>query len=169
MKLINEKGKLFGLINVVDLLALLAALAVVVGVCYKLFENKITEVVTPKVGVTIVTQIKGAQPYLVEELERNSPVGKKMVNGALFVEDAEIVDMQIEDYIQQLGTSDGRLVDFNDHQRKNIFFTIKGNVEKDSPIMRIGTQEVRVGRSFFVKTSELEINTTIASLTLEDE
>lgn len=35
MKIINEKGKLFGIINVVDLLVLVAAIAVVAGVGYQ--------------------------------------------------------------------------------------------------------------------------------------
>jgi len=34
MKIINEKGKLFGLINIVDLLVLIAAVAVAAGVGY---------------------------------------------------------------------------------------------------------------------------------------
>ena len=36
MKIIDEKGKLFGIINVIDLLLLLIILAIVVGVGYKL-------------------------------------------------------------------------------------------------------------------------------------
>ena len=40
MKIINEKGKLFGLINIVDLLVLVAAIAVVAGVGYKLFAPR---------------------------------------------------------------------------------------------------------------------------------
>ena len=43
MKLINEKGKLFGVINVVDLLVLLAVIAVAAGVGYKLFAPQIAE------------------------------------------------------------------------------------------------------------------------------
>ena len=41
MKIINEKGKLFGLINIVDLLVLIAAVAVAAGVGYKLFAPQI--------------------------------------------------------------------------------------------------------------------------------
>ena len=47
MKIINEKGKLFGIINVVDLLVLVAAIAVVAGVGYKLFAQQIKEVASP--------------------------------------------------------------------------------------------------------------------------
>lgn len=50
MKIINEKGKLFGIINVVDLLVLVAAIAVVAGVGYKLFAKQIKEVASPQVS-----------------------------------------------------------------------------------------------------------------------
>ena len=52
MKIINEKGKLFGIINVVDLLVLVAAIAVVAGVGYKLFAKQIKEVASPQVSLT---------------------------------------------------------------------------------------------------------------------
>ena len=53
MKIINEKGKLFGIINVVDLLVLVAAIAVVAGVGYKLFAKQIKEVASPQVSLPI--------------------------------------------------------------------------------------------------------------------
>ena len=40
MKIINEKGKLFGIINVVDLLVLVAAIAVVAGVGYSCLPSR---------------------------------------------------------------------------------------------------------------------------------
>ena len=39
MKIINEKGKLFGLINIVDLLVLIAAVAVAAGVGYAVADQ----------------------------------------------------------------------------------------------------------------------------------
>ena len=56
MKIINEKGKLFGIINVVDLLVLVAAIAVVAGVGYKLFAKQIKEVASPQVSLTMTFQ-----------------------------------------------------------------------------------------------------------------
>ena len=40
MKIINEKGKLFGVINIVDLLVVLAVIAVAAGIGYKLFATQ---------------------------------------------------------------------------------------------------------------------------------
>lgn len=168
MKIINEKGKLFGIINVVDLLALLALLAVIGGVGYKLFANRITDAVSPKVDITTTILVRGAQPYLVEELQRNSPVGKPMVNGTAFLEDASIESMEFSDYVQQLSTSDGRLVDFIDGRRKDVTFVIRGKVAKDSAVLKIGSQEVRAGRTFYVKTNDFEVAGNIISVVVGD-
>ena len=74
MKKINEKGKLFGIINVVDLLVLVAAIAVVAGVGYKLFATQIKEVASPQVSLTMTVRVRGATPFLVNEVQRNSQV-----------------------------------------------------------------------------------------------
>lgn len=83
MKIINEKGKLFGLINIVDLLVLIAAVAVAAGVGYKLFAPQIKESVQPQVELTAIVRVRGATPFLVTEVERNSQVGKQLVSGQL--------------------------------------------------------------------------------------
>ena len=99
MKIINEKGKLFGVINVVDLLVLLAVIAVVIGVGYKLFAPQIADATATQVPMTVTVRVRGATPFLVEEVQRNSQVGKQIVSGNSYT-NAVITDMQIEDYVQ---------------------------------------------------------------------
>ena len=141
MKIINEKGKLFGIINVVDLLVLVAAIAVVAGVGYKLFAKQIKEVASPQVSLTMTVRVRGATPFLVNEVQRNSQVGKSLVNGNSYV-NAQITDMKIDDYNQQ--------------------------VSKDTPAPAIGTQEVRAGRTFIVKTNDFETTGNIDSVDIAD-
>ena len=150
MKIINEKGKLFGIINVVDLLVLVAAIAVVAGVGYKLFAK----------------QIK-ATPFLVNEVQRNSQVGKSLVNGNSYV-NAQITDMKIDDYNQQVTTADGRIVTATDPEKKDLVFTITTKVSKGTPAPAIGTQEVRAGRTFIVKTNDFETTGNIDSVDIAD-
>ena len=64
MKIINEKGKLFGIINVVDLLVLVAAIAVVAGVGYKLFAKQIKEVASPQVSLTMTVRVPVSYTHL---------------------------------------------------------------------------------------------------------
>ena len=165
MKIINEKGKLFGLINIVDLLVLVAAIAVVAGVGYKLFAPQIKESVQPQVELTAIVRVRGATPFLVTEVERNSQVGKQLVSGNSYV-NGTIEDMKIEDYAQQVTTADGRIVTAVD--KKDIVFTIKTTVPKGTATPSIGTQEVRAGRTFIVKTNDFETSGNIDSVDIAD-
>ena len=163
MKIINEKGKLFGLINIVDLLVLIAAVAVAAGVGYKLFAPQIKESVQPQVELTAIVRVRGATPFLVTEVERNSQLvsGNSYVNGT-------IEDMKIEDYAQQVTTADGRIVTAVDPDKKDIVFTIKTTVPKGTATPSIGTQEVRAGRTFIVKTNDFETSGNIDSVDIAD-
>ena len=153
MKIINEKGKLFGIINVVDLLVLVAAIAVVAGVGYKLFAKQIKEVASPQVSLTMTVRVRGATPFLVN--------GNSYVN-------AQITDMKIDDYNQQVTTADGRIVTATDPEKKDLVFTITTKVSKGTPAPAIGTQEVRAGRTFIVKTNDFETTGNIDSVDIAD-
>lgn len=163
MKIINEKGKLFGVINIVDLLVLIAAVAVVLGVGYKLFGNQIQAAASPQVEMTAIIRVRGATPFLVAEAERNDQVGKRLVSGNDFV-NATIESMSIEDYVQQVTTADGRIVDALDGTKKDLVFTLKTEVAKGTAAPKIGTQEVRAGRTFILKTDDFETTGLIDSV-----
>ncbi len=168
MKIINEKGKLFGIINVVDLLALLAVIAVAAGVACKLFAPSIQDASSPLVEMTTIVRVRGATPFLQAEVQRNSPVGKRMVAGNDYV-DGDIVDMHFEDYVIQTALDDGTIVDTKDPTKKDIVFTIKSQVRKDTPTPKIGSQEVRAGRTFTVKTNDFETSGLIVLVDIADE
>lgn len=168
MKIINEKGKLFGVINIVDLLVLVAAIAIVAGVGYKLFAPKIAETVNPEVTLTATIRVRGATPFLVEEVERNSQIGKQMVSGNEFL-NATITDMRVEDYVQQVTTADGRIVNATDPSKKDVVYTIQTKVRKGTASPKIGTQEIRAGRTFTLKTDDFETIGNIDMVDIADE
>lgn len=167
MKLINEKGKLFGLINIVDLFVLIAILAVLGGVGWKLFAPKVAEVTSPQVEMTTVMRVRGATPFLVEELQRqgNDQVGKQLVSGNDFV-DATIESLEIVDYVQQIQTADGRIVNALDPSKKDVMVVVKSKVSKTTATPKIGNQEVRAGRTFILKTNNFETTANIDSVVI---
>lgn len=170
MKLVNEKGKLFGMINLVDLLVLLAIIAVLGGVGWKLLAPKVTEAVSPQVTMTTTLRIRGVTPFLLSEVTRtdNDQTGKQLVSGNSYV-DATIESITVEDYIQQVTTSDGRIVNALDPSKKDIVIIVKSQVAKNTPTPKIGTQEVRAGRTFIVKTNNFETTANIDSVVFSEE
>lgn len=115
----------------------------------------------------MTVRVRGATPFLVNEVQRNSQVGKSLVNGNSYV-NAQITDMKIDDYNQQVTTADGRIVTATDPEKKDLVFTITTKVSKDTPAPAIGTQEVRAGRTFIVKTNDFETTGNIDSVDIAD-
>lgn len=165
-KIIDEKGKLFGFINLVDLMVIATIFAVIAGVAYTLFAPAVAEVVSPNVNMTVTVRIRGASSFLVEELERNSQVGKQMVSGSSYI-DSTITAMEIEPYVTQTTRSDGVIVDATDPTKKDIVFTFEAVVKEGTAVPTVGSQDVRVGRTFTVKTNDFEMNAIIESVVFE--
>ena len=69
--------------------------------------------------------------------------------------------MKIEDYVQQMPTADGEIRDAVDPSKKDLVFTIKTTVPEGTASPSIGTQEVRAGRTFIVKTNDFETSGNI--------
>ena len=151
MKLVNEKGKLFGLINVVDLIVLLAVVCVAGAILWQLAGDRVSDAVSPDAEMTVVVKVPGCHPDLVAEAERQELKGQQLISGGVLL-DAYITDMWLEEYAMQLETADGRLVEAVAPVQKTICFELKSTVAKNTVTPKIGSQEVRTGMTFIVKT-----------------
>lgn len=167
MKIINEKGKLFGIINVVDLIVLLAVICVLGAIVWQLLGDRVNDALSEQTEMTLVVSIAGSHPDLVEEIARQDLVGEKLVTGNQYL-DAYISDVWFEDYVMQLETADGRLVDAVDPTKKDIMIEIKSTVAKDTASPKIGSQEVRAGRTYIVKTQTFECSGIIYYVDIAD-
>ncbi len=167
MKVINEKGKLFGLINPVDLLILIAIIAILGAIGMQLFGQKINDAVAPQVELTAEVVIVGTPPRLVDEIVRQDLVGERLVSGNEYM-NGEITDIWLEDYVMQAIRSDGVIVDSVDPSKKDVVVKIRTTVPKGTPSPKLGSQELRAGRAYIVKTQTFECNGTIRYVEIED-
>ena len=139
MKLINEKGKLFGLINVVDLLVLLMVAAVAVILAGKFFGDRAAEVVSAKEDYWFEVEVIGANPRYYNEVDRIDLKGTGLIAGNSF-QDATIEDWWYEDYMQSTTDAEGNVHWVVDEVRKSVIFLIKGQVAKNSPTPTVANQ-----------------------------
>lgn len=162
MKLVNEKGKLFGIINVIDLVILLAVILVAAAAVYKFAAPTVGDVVAPKSDMYVSMRIRGAMDYLNAELLKMQP-GDKLVAGNGYI-DAEIVSVESLPYLSAANTADGKFVTAADPQKYDVIVTVHSKQSKTDPILKIGTQEVRIGRGFILKTQTVEVNSIIETV-----
>jgi len=168
MKLINEKGKLFGIINLVDLACILIVLLLVVGVGWNIFGNQVQEVVSTTTTMTTTLRIRGTPPYLLESVDVNELVGEQLVMGSGYVSDAYITDVWLEPYVMQTQDSNGVIHDAQDPSKMDVMIVIESEIAANSSILKIGTQEVRAGRTFLLKTRTFEKEAHIDSVIVNE-
>jgi hypothetical protein len=154
MKIINEKGKLFGLINIIDLITIALIIAVVLGAYYKFGDNDINVLSSNKTKeVEYVVRLVPNYEYFFEQYS----IGDQLVQDKRVL-DATITNIEIEDYYKTVTDENGVVSKQKHPFYKQAFITIKATVSDKDPIFKLGEQEIRVGCSNFVTTKLCEIS-----------
>lgn len=180
MKLINEKGKLFGIINIVDLLALLLVLFVCFVVAWQIFGDRIAEqaelaaaereqeeLLNSRVKVTYTVRCSTLrEPFYDGLLAFGFPQQLAINEGV--VADAYIVDAYAEPTIGIVNTDDGQAVTSTYGDREDIILTIEALV-LPTEFIKVGSQEIRVGKSHIVKTQFWEISGLVETMELDTQ
>lgn len=154
MKIINEKGKLFGIINIIDLALLLIIAALAVGgLLYMRREGPPTELPTKDFLVTIL-----CREYRQEVVDAIK-VGDKLFYGGGFT-NLEIMDVKTEPAKKDVFMPDGTIVAGQHPELKDIYVTIKiigDPIDPNDPMVYFGTTHATVGKNVTLKTTMVEI------------
>lgn len=152
--MIDKNGKLFGLVNVIDLLIVVVVVAVLGAGIYKFGIQPASndEAVIEDSEVHMVVKCR-VQP---EEAARQLAVGQKLVAKNAF-QTAEIIDIKVEPAMWVAWTAEGKAVNTVHPIWKDITVTIKDSASENSPVVRIGGQEARCGKEYILKTNTFEL------------
>ena len=146
MKIIDEKGRLFGKLNLIDLLVIILLIAAVAAVAWKLVGKKAAETVADT-GRTIEDVNREAAEFA------STQIGKSLVNNS------KVVDAAI---------TDAAVTDRADSAHVDLAMTIEGRGQFTGNVYKVGAQEVRVGYEYIVKTSEFELTGIITAMTVAE-
>ena len=91
MKIIDEKGRLFGKINLIDLLVIVLVVAVVAAVGWKVVGKKAAAAVSDNQHELTFTVLFKDQPLEVAEFAETQ-IGKQLVNNAKLIP-AEVTEV----------------------------------------------------------------------------
>jgi len=91
---------------------------------------------------------------------RQDLVGERLVAGNEYM-NATVTDVWLEDYVMQAIRSDGIIVDSTDPSKKDVVVKIRTTIAKDTPSPKIGSQELRAGKTYILKTQTFECSGTI--------
>lgn len=164
MKVIDEKGKLFGKLNIIDLLVLIIVIAAVAVIGVKFLGGGSDEKSASGTQVTytvrMTAQNANVVEYLAEYVDAASGKRDQLVAGSSLV-DAYLVDYWTEPTAyNRTVTGSVELLDEVDAEEAglvDICFVIEANVGSTTT-NKVGSQEVRIGRSHIVKTTHFEFD-----------
>lgn len=165
--MIDEKGRLFGKINIVDLLVILVIViaAVVLGMKFlKPGSSGIAGGSSVKHHVEYTVLVESVQPAVYESIKENYIPSTLMASGELL--DGQVTGVEAKPHADNVTVStSGDTVAFTaDKGLLDLTFTVECNVS--NPVTtEIGTQEVRVGKSHILKTDKFELNGVVLDCT----
>lgn len=160
MKIIDEKGKLFGKINLIDLLVVVVLIAALILVAVRFTKGNDSNPVNSATKLTYTTLVSGVtQDTYAEVLRQLEAAGGRdqlMASGDML--DAYVVGVTAVPHVNYQPNADGVIVtsvEQGNKARVDLTFTVEATVE--NPVVNeVGTQEVRVGKSHILKTTHFE-------------
>lgn len=168
MKVIDEKGKLFGKINLIDLIVLLAVVIAAVGVGYKFLKSNDSIPADQAVPLTYTCRLRNAPAYLADQYTAHEfPLN--LVSGTAYLAGGKLLSVEVVPTKVSVTDSAGKVSSAEDPNNVDVIFTCQVSVDPASPIFKAGTQELRVGTGHTVKTQFFEASTIIQTLSLEDK
>lgn len=160
MKIVDEKGKLFGKINLIDLLVVVVLIAAILFLAVRFTRGSGSNPINSSTKLTYTTLVSGVTQETYMEVQRQLAAAggrdQLMASGDLL--DGYVTGVTATPHINYQPDSNGVVtasVEQGDNARLDLVFTVEANVV--NPIVNeVGTQEVRVGKTHILKTTHFE-------------
>jgi len=155
--MIDDKGRIFGLINIIDLVVILLVVILAFGYFYR---NR-----TPDVTETHTATVKVICPYLRPEVAAQLHEGDHLLARGQ-IQPAYIKELTVEKANDTASDSSGKIILQKHPFRQDVFVTLEGPVSYTGAEIYMAGQQIRAGlddyilkTQFFEATGEiLEVN-----------
>jgi len=171
VKLVNEKGRLFGLINVIDLAVVLMILAIGAGLVYKVVLPRMNDTSDRLRDVHVTVVCRQRPIEVAEELEAAIALSEEQGNKTRVqlvarngFSNGEVVDVSYVPAAYVVSSDNGEVVWGLHPYLYDITVTIKGEADPNAPVFTLGTQEMRIGYTIYVKTQRTEMTGMIEGI-----
>jgi hypothetical protein len=163
MSIIDEKGKMFGKLNIIDLLVILLAVVLIAFVGFKLIgKGGGGSAAGTSALITYTVEVRGVEPEVYKSicdfvnLDQNKK--DQLVSDAKLVSDAYVINVTSTPYISY--AEDALKAGGSNDNRLTLVFTIQAKVA-DTNANKVGSQEVRIGNTHILKTAHIELDTGV--------
>ena len=155
LKLIDKKGKLFGLINAIDLCIIVVVVVLIAGAVYKFkFMDKTSNTAAMQ-NVTYTVKIEKIRNYVFDNVE----VGDELFDKTSGNDIGKIVKVDSEQATENIQLNNGTYIKGNVENRINVILTVEAPAVKNSSGTFVNrTYELLVGsqKKFMTKYFECD-------------
>lgn len=147
MKFLDERGKLFGIINLIDLAVVLLLVFLAAGVYYK--SERLTEQ-TPLTTTPITMEFLALDvPEVVAgQIKAGDGAWDRDTNSYL----GKIIKVEVRPAQMMTPTADGKQVLAQLPTRQDVLMTIQGEGQVSESDVRLGRRDVRAGLTIFMNS-----------------
>lgn len=157
MSLFDNKGRIFGIINVIDLLVILLIVAVVGRFAVK-SHFKPAGVQTKNIQVVLL--VKDVREATSSAIKVGDIVREAKTNLVL----GKITEVRVKPAETLVNTADGRVVNYPNPVLKDVYITLVGTGTAGENAIVIGNSEIRVGTQLNIKTNIYGVITTVMGI-----
>ena len=159
----DKKGKLFGKINIIDLLVIVVAIIIVAAVGLKMTGHLGSAVGVSGSDIAYTVVVEGVKQEVYDSIQTYlQPKDQLMADGALLNGYVTGVTAAPHESSAKVSTIDGALIVPLMEDTLDLTFTIEAHVD-DNTKTELGTQEVRVGKLHIVKTTHFELSNGVVT------
>lgn len=160
MKVINEKGKLFGIINIIDLSVLLIIGVLVFGGVQRMKTKPIIVADSSKAIITF--EISNVRMATVENIIVGDPLYHYDKGGYI----GKIIEVDYSPYTEPV-ILDGRWIDAEVPEKYVVSIKLDADVKDNPDVIIAGGEHTRIGVQFRVKNKKVAVFGTILGIEIK--
>ncbi|MDR7871277.1 MAG: DUF4330 domain-containing protein [Tissierellaceae bacterium] len=157
MKIINEKGKLFGLINIIDLSVVLILGLLIVGGAKRMQSKPIIVSESSKAHITY--EVQDIRMVSVDNIEVGDPLYH--YDKGEFV--GTIVEKEVQPFTEPL-ERDGEWVNAEVPEKYTVTFKVEADVKDNPDVVVVGGEQTRVGIQYRLKNKKIAFFGTVLGI-----
>lgn len=157
MSFIDKKGRLFGLINVIDLLVIILVVAVVARFALNPQKSSLTN---EEKKIQVVLLVKDVRDATANVIKEGDMVRETKTNNLL----GKVTKVEVKPAETLVNTADGRVLNVPNPVLKDVYVTVEGSATVGENAIVLGGTEIRIGTALQMKTNLYAVVATVMEI-----
>ncbi|RJQ29377.1 MAG: DUF4330 domain-containing protein [Peptococcaceae bacterium] len=160
MKLIDDRGRIFGLINIIDLLVILVVLGVIWGLLTRTAVLERFNRSYEEKPVEILFLVENVRQYTVDVIQPGEVVREFRSDETV----GTIKTVEVRDYKEKAPDAAGNWHMSPVPGKKELYITVEGRVKEYNGVFKVGQSDLKVGGKITLKGKRFNVETFVLKI-----